>query len=550
MTKKLLLSFGGLFMFFLYSPAANTSETLLSQLDHDIAMNAVFTMNKEEEIRRLKNNLQLAVLPTDKYLSCEQIAVAYSLFDSDSALFYYQKCHDYGSIKNNKAWMDNATIKQAFIYAERGDNFISFNKLQQAGDIIHIYPDLREEYAKAMMNNYVRSTSTVSKNFNKTNAEAAWQIYGKYIPENSPSFFVYYSIAHPDYDARNMIEDLQRRLAKTPPHSVGSATLHMQLFLAYLKLGKQEEALCHIIQAADDDVRCCNKSSSSLLRLIEFMNQRPPQKNKLTRLKSYLEVCMENVNRFRDVGRSIHVVAIQKQILNKYQEMTQHNYRLLTLLFIVITSTLVILSVVVWRQRRTLLQNVTHSKVLFDHIEELNQTLAQQELTLSATEAQLAEAKTRNEKFDGVMARQFGLLSMFLKDIKTYKRDLANLIASGQTKEARKLTNAGVMKDHTTNAFYDLFDKNFLFVHPDFVPRFNAVMRPESRIVPEKKDMLTPELRIYALISLGIDDSRNIAEILQYSIQTVYNYRLKVRHGCLEDKFNIDDYIAGRTPQG
>ncbi|WP_394366022.1 DUF6377 domain-containing protein [Prevotella denticola] len=81
-------------------------------------------------------------------------------------------------------------------------------------------------------------------------------------------------------------------------------------------------------------------------------------------------------------------------------------------------------------------------------------------------------------------------------------------------------------------------------MHPDFIDRFNALLRPECRFTSENTHSLTPEQRIYALITLGVDESVNIAEILQYSTQTVYNYRLKVRKSTFDPHFNITKYIT------
>jgi hypothetical protein len=74
-------------------------------------------------------------------------------------------------------------------------------------------------------------------------------------------------------------------------------------------------------------------------------------------------------------------------------------------------------------------------------------------------------------------------------------------------------------------------------LHPDFIDRFNELMKPDKKIIVPSAEVLTPELRIYALVSLGITESVSIADFLHYSPQTIYNYRLKVRHGsCIDEK--------------
>ena len=77
--------------------------------------------------------------------------------------------------------------------------------------------------------------------------------------------------------------------------------------------------------------------------------------------------------------------------------------------------------------------------------------------------------------------------------------------------------------------FISKFDTIFLSIFPDFVESFNALLKEDERIQVKEGELLTPELRIYALIRLGINDNSKIANFLHYSLQTVYNYRLKMR---------------------
>ena len=84
--------------------------------------------------------------------------------------------------------------------------------------------------------------------------------------------------------------------------------------------------------------------------------------------------------------------------------------------------------------------------------------------------------------------------------------------------------------------FYDDFDKSFLTLFPHFIDSFNALLIEDARIQPKQGEWLTTELRIFALIRLGISDSKQIAHFLGYSLATIYNYRSKIRNKALVDK--------------
>lgn len=84
--------------------------------------------------------------------------------------------------------------------------------------------------------------------------------------------------------------------------------------------------------------------------------------------------------------------------------------------------------------------------------------------------------------------------------------------------------------------FYHNFDMIFLHLYPDFINEFNALLQPETRFELKNDEMLNTQLRIYALVRLGINDSVKIAEFLHCSPQTVYNYRLKIRNSAVIPK--------------
>lgn len=77
--------------------------------------------------------------------------------------------------------------------------------------------------------------------------------------------------------------------------------------------------------------------------------------------------------------------------------------------------------------------------------------------------------------------------------------------------------------------FYTRFDQSFIELYPDFVDELNGLLIPEARIVQPSPKSLTTEARIYALMRLGVTDNQEIATLLFYSTQTIYNYKSAMR---------------------
>jgi hypothetical protein len=91
--------------------------------------------------------------------------------------------------------------------------------------------------------------------------------------------------------------------------------------------------------------------------------------------------------------------------------------------------------------------------------------------------------------------------------------------------------------------FYRSFDDTFLSLYGSFVEDFNALLKPEARIIPKPGDRMTIEMRIFALILLGITSSAKIAELLCYSHNTISNYRVKIKNACLGDRESFEQRI-------
>lgn len=101
------------------------------------------------------------------------------------------------------------------------------------------------------------------------------------------------------------------------------------------------------------------------------------------------------------------------------------------------------------------------------------------------------------------------------------------------------MTQSEQLKENEINELFDNFDAVFLNLFPNFVSDFNALLKPEYRIQPPAKNKLTTDLRIFALIRLGIEESARIAEFLRYSPNSIYNYRARIKNKsiCSRNEF-------------
>ena len=91
--------------------------------------------------------------------------------------------------------------------------------------------------------------------------------------------------------------------------------------------------------------------------------------------------------------------------------------------------------------------------------------------------------------------------------------------------------------------FYNSFDSAFVQLYPNFLEEFNSLLVPEARVTLKKGELLNTELRIFALIRLGVDKSSHIASLLRYSVNTIYNYRTQIRTAAINQKVPFEEQL-------
>ncbi len=123
------------------------------------------------------------------------------------------------------------------------------------------------------------------------------------------------------------------------------------------------------------------------------------------------------------------------------------------------------------------------------------------------------------------------------------KRLVNKSILNQKADELLKKTKSRKMIDKEVKEFYHNFDETFLSIYPNFVEKLNALLLPEEAIELKKDELLNTELRVYALIRLGINDSVQIAELLRYSKHTIFNYRVKVRNKAKGNRDELENKV-------
>jgi hypothetical protein len=131
------------------------------------------------------------------------------------------------------------------------------------------------------------------------------------------------------------------------------------------------------------------------------------------------------------------------------------------------------------------------------------------------------------------IARYLDRCVAYLDKLEQYRRSLAKLAMASRVEDLYTSIKSDQFIRDERKAFYNEFDRSFLDLFPNFIQSFNNLLQKDGRIYPKSDELLTTELRIFALIRLGVTDSNQIAHFLSYSLATIYNYRSKLRNRAL-----------------
>jgi transcriptional regulator len=171
---------------------------------------------------------------------------------------------------------------------------------------------------------------------------------------------------------------------------------------------------------------------------------------------------------------------------------------------------------------------------------EVNGELSEVNEKLKVINNQLLESNYVKEEYIGYV---FSICSNYITKLEEYRKNISRKLKAGQIDDIKSLTSNITMVQSELKEFYHSFDAIFLHVYPDFVKDFNSLLRPEEKIMLKEGELLNTELRIYALVRLGINDSMKIAEFLHCSPQTVYNNRLKTRNKAIIPKEEFTEMV-------
>ena len=174
---------------------------------------------------------------------------------------------------------------------------------------------------------------------------------------------------------------------------------------------------------------------------------------------------------------------------------------------------------------------------LNEELKSANEQLSEKNAQFSVLNSQLSESNRVKEEYIG---RFMSLCSQYIDKLDNYRKMVNKKMKNKELEDLFRLSKSTELKEKELEELYENFDTVFLHLFPNFVDDFNALLAPEAQVRPKEENRLTTEMRIFALIRLGIEDSSKIAEFLHYSVNTIYNYRARIKNGALGNREHFE----------
>ncbi len=298
----------------------------------------------------------------------------------------------------------------------------------------------------------------------------------------------------------------------------------MEYLMAELYLAKRDttNAKHYLILSSITDIGNAKKVYMSLQRLAAILYR----EGDVERAYNYITCALEDINFGKARYRILDIVEYLP-IINAANNLRVMNNKIRLIYFsltlFALFSMLAVALIFVYKK------NIKLVKAQLS-LENQNSCLQEMANNLAQMNRQIKEVNHIKEEYIGLL---FNICSEYISRQEEHRKALIRIINTGQMSEVAKLAYSQSSASNELKNFMNQFDTIFLSIFPNFIEVFNGYMNDIEKIYPKEGELLTPELRIYALIRLGITDNSKIANFLHYSLQTVYNYRMKIRNRLL-----------------
>lgn len=497
---------------------SQTKDYLLTKLDENVQKRSYYISLKENTIDSLKKISRTVLNNYQHYEINNSIYEEYSTFRFDSAMYYVNQNMKIAQRLNYAPYMNLVKMHESILLATTGmyhESIDIFNTI----DLKDMDDKLLVEYYRIAEWIYYASAEYSGEN---NRYKEHYQLKEKEYREKLLSLLTPGSMEYDYYLGKkyiyegNLVE-AKKILALVFTKMDVKTRIYAQtsFYLAEIyRLEKNWDMYqTFLTLAAISDQVCPLKENQAMQDLALYLYSTNP--NEIDRAYKYIQCSMEDAQFYKNRLRMVQIAQKLPVIVQAYQAKSDREKRSTEIMLLGITglSVLTILALFyIWHQMKLVKRSRGKIMSINSDLERLNN--------------ELTKANSIKEEYIGLF---LDLSSSYLDKIDSYKETVKRKIKANQIDDLYNRVNSNKLMEKELREFFHKFDISFLKLFPDFIDGVNALLNNENQLKPKKDALLNTELRIFALIRLGINDSSKIASFLRYSPQTIYNYRAKVK---------------------
>ena len=305
---------------------------------------------------------------------------------------------------------------------------------------------------------------------------------------------------------------------------------------AYARLGDRDRQKEQLLISSISDLKSSVREYMSLRQLALLLYE----EGDLNRAYDFMTIAVDDATKCNARQRIVELNDYYPEINGIYVDKVEKQKDTLKWTIVIITVLSLVLLALLFYMRKQMRRIARARKEIEDAYIQLNKVTEQ----LKSANENLIDANNAiveiSELKEVYIGRYMDQCLVYIDKLDSYRKSIGKLLNSNKIDDLKKLLKSTSLIDDELKQFYEQFDNTFLSLFPTFVEDFNRLLLPEEAIVPKKEGTLTTELRIFALIRLGITDSDRIAKFLRYSLTTIYNYRTKVRNKAAGDRSKLE----------
>ena len=525
-------------------------ESRYKQIDKAIAEFPRYVAQREAKITAARNAFEQSS-GQQKYEESYRLYELYRPFVSDSAIYFLRQCIDIAEQQGDH----NGSVRCRSQLAIRCSNIGLYDEALNILDSIRLGSGLDKQvlgtYYEAYNNVYGELSYYTRlddmRQLYQRKEQYYKQLMFEYLPATSESCFLRKEqTAQAEGKLKEAMAINDEWMKTVEPGSHPYALTALYRYIEYKLQGDSTQMLYWLTESVLADIRNAAMDQGSMWELAnELMLS-----GDVDRASRYISYTSDCANRYGSRQRNWQIAPLLTHIANEYKSQSEHTTSQLwgTLIVISILALLLLSALFFVHRRNTQLHAARNDlKNSNDELASANNLLATQKDELAALNGQLSMVNDQltesNRVKEEYIGRFMSLCSQYIDKLDNYRKMVNKKMKNKELDELFQISKSTELKEKELEELYENFDTVFLHLFPNFIDDFNTLLQPEMQIHPKEENRLTTDIRIFALIRLGFEDSSKIAEFLHYSVNTIYNYRARIKNGALGNREQFENRV-------